>query len=187
MKREWPHIQILVPVWSSTRDADDLRRDLASVLVSSSIEVISTDFTALPDADLLIADASALTSALEYDERTISTFERGAPPQRITIPGRLALDENRCHRIALTDTAYNDSMRLLERYHFAAALGAHVGHPRIDGLREVGQAIGAREVRSFSRVATYSASYTTLEHDECSTPGLLLARYLQAYDPDLPR
>ena len=53
--------------------------------------------------------------------------------------------------------------------------------------RRAGRKFGAREVDSFSRGAVPSKSYTTLEHDECATSAQLLARYLQAYDPDLPR
>jgi hypothetical protein len=160
------------------------RRDLEPVL-SVAIEIVQSDFQTIPSADLLIASAD-VARAMGSDERRIS-WSDGGQWRSLTLTGRLLLDNDQCRRIVLYDATHNESMKFLETYQFAAAITTHLGERRLDGLAKVGRRIGAREVDSFSRGAVPSKSYTTLEHDDCTTSGQLLARYLRAYDPDLPR
>lgn len=179
-------IAIVVPSYGARRhDAEGLKRDLEAMFSSSAIQIVTSDFLTLPSADLLIA-SSELARAMEGDVRNISWSDNGQW-RSITLTGRLVVDRERCRRIVLYDATYNESMRFLDTYQFAAAITAQFGERRLDGLIEVGKRIGAREVDSFSRGEVPSKSYTTLEHDDCATSGQLLARYLHAYDPDLPR
>jgi hypothetical protein len=192
MTSAWQRIAIVVPSYGSrTHDGEGLRRDLAAVFSSAVIEIVASDFQSLPGADLLIA-SSDVARAMEpipvgsSRKRTVSWSDNGEW-RSVEFTGRLDVDNAHCRRIVLYDASYHEAMKFLDTYQFAAAITRPFGERRLDGLAEVGRMIGAREVESASRIAWASKSYTTLEHDECATSGELLARYLQAYDPDLPR
>lgn len=179
-------IAIVTPTYGARRyDSEALRVELSTVFSSTVIEIVTSDFQTLPEADFLIA-SSELAHAMESDERNVSWSDNGQW-RSVALTGRLAVDSERCRRIALYDASYHESMRLLDTYQFAAAITTPLGERRLDGLADVGRMIDAREVESPSRAAWPSKRYTTLEHDECATSGQLLARYLRAYDPDLQR
>lgn len=154
--------------WAPDTSATSLDKALAAALPWATIEIVRWQAGALPSADIVIVDAFELTSAIGSRELTLSS------------------DDGR--RIVLIDTGYNESMRLLDTYGLAASIIRTPRRNTLDGLREVGRRIGAREVVSASTMGKWrSTSYASLEHDECAASSALLGRYLAAYDPALPR